>query len=119
MATPSPAEPKVPGAAQPAPPVSQKDSREEFIPASSLHGRNEGDASSFSRIGPSEAVTTLRVEGNDPTAGSYRPSTVGDSIVADVLILLALILGAIGFFIWRRLRGEMQENFAGQDHNKD
>ncbi len=119
MATPSPAEPKVPGAAQPAPPVPQKDSREEFIPASSLHGRFEGDASSFSRIGTSEAVTTLRVEGNDPTAGSYRPRAVDESIVADVLILLAFVFGAIGFFIWRRLRAEMQENFAGQDHNKD
>jgi hypothetical protein len=64
-------------------------------------------------------VTSLRVEGTDPTVGSYRPRTVGDSVVADVLILAALVLGAIGFFIWRHLRAEMQENFAGQDHNKD
>jgi hypothetical protein len=119
MATPSPAEPKVPGAAQPASAIPHKDSREDFIPASSLHGRYEGDASSFSRLGSSEAVTSLRVEGTDPTVGSYRPRAVNESLVADVLILIALVLGAAGFLLWRHLRAEMQENFAGQDHNKD
>lgn len=119
MATPSPAD--SPAADKAAPParVEHHDGREAFIPPSSLNGRYETGAGSISRTSPTEEVTSLRIEGADPVYGSYRPKTVPGGHAGDVLVLIGVILAAVGYLVWRHFREEMQENFAGQDHNKD
>ena len=119
MATPSPAEPPAPDKAAAPAQVEHRDSREAFIPASSLSGRYESGAGSISRTGPTEEVTSLRLEGADPVYGAYRPKTVPGGHAGDILILIGLILGVVGFLVWRHFQRESQENFAGQDHNKD
>lgn len=119
MATPSPADSKGQDKASPPALVEHRDSREAFIPESSINGRYETGAVSISRTSASEEVTTLRLEGAEPVYGSYRPKTVQGSNTADVLILIGIILGVVGYLVWRHFRDEMQENFAGQDHNKD
>lgn len=119
MATPSPAEtPAADKAAAPAQ-VEHRDSREAFIPESSLHGRYETGARSISRTGATEDPSSLRLEGADPVHGSYRPKAVPGSQAGDVLILIGIILAVAGFLVWRHFQLESQENFAGQDHNKD
>jgi len=115
MATPSPVDP----AAQPPPTVEHRDAREAFIPPSALSGRYDAGASSISGAAPQGELTTLRLEGAVPASGSYRPKTVPGPHVGDAIVLVGLLLGVIGFLVWRHFQRESQENFAGQDHNKD
>lgn len=119
MATPSPADSQAKGAAPPPATVEHRDAREEFIPPSSLSGRYESGSSSISRTGASAELPALRVEGAEPAYGSYRPKTVPGSNAADVLVLVGIALAVVGYLVWRHFQREAQENFAGQDHNKD
>lgn len=118
MATPSPAEPP-PGEPNPPPAkVEHRDSRGDFIPEASLHGRYESGGS-ISQLGQAEPASSLRFEGAEPLASSYRPRSVPGSPVADIVVVAALALGALAFVVWRHFQREARENFAGQDHNKD
>lgn len=118
MATPSPAEP-APAPPQPPAQVEHRDSREEFIPPGSIQGRYGSGGGSISQLAPSEGVTTLRVEGSDPTAGSYRPKTVPGSQVGEVMLLIGLVAAVAGLLAWRHMTREERQNFAGQDRNRD
>ncbi len=119
MATPSPADPKAQGAAPPPATVEHRDAREAFIPPSSLSGRYESGSQSISLSGASADLPALRLEGAEPVHGSYRPKTLPGADAADVLIVLGLVAAAGGYLVWRRFQREAQENFAGQDHNRD
>lgn len=119
MATPSPAEPPAPDQAGRPALVEHRDSREAFIPEASLNGRYEIGAGSISRTGPSAEVAPLRLEDAEPVYGSYRPKTVPGSHAGDILMAIGLVLGVAGLLVWRHFQRESQENFAGQDHNKD
>ena len=119
MATPSPADTPPPAGVQPPAKVEHRDARADFIPPSALEGRHGDGSGSISRLGIADQASVLRLDGTEPGYASYRPSTVPGSGLADAVVLLGIILGVLGYLIWRHFQKEAQENFAGQGHNKD
>jgi hypothetical protein len=119
MATPSPADTPPPSGAQPPAKVEHRDARADFIPESVILGGAHGGETSISRLGLGDTAGSLRLEGVEPTYGSHRPRALPGSATGDVLVIVGLAVAGLGFLVWRHFQREAQENFAGQDHNRD
>jgi hypothetical protein len=89
------------------------------MPPTSLSGRYDSGSQSISRTGTSADLPAIRLEGAEPAYVSYRPKTLPEGSAADILLLAGIVLSVLGYLVWRHFQREAQDNFAGQDHNKD